>query len=149
MKLSRRVSTCSLVVAAALSSGCAVDSQDEDGAAGSACEFNNDCKGVCVEQVCVDLNGPPDDPQSYKGSILVSNESEFTVPFLWIKPCGTSDWGNVLGDGVIAPGGTLSWPEVHMGCYDYRAEIDEGGEDWEFLDRWLLPGKTEHLRLRP
>lgn len=165
MKLSRRIATLSLVAAAALWSGCTVESRDEDDddrgsvppdntEEGGACQSDNDCKGdrICQEQVCVDPSdgGPPPDGGEDTATLLVSNESETTVLFFQARGCGATEWsGDLLGSEIIPGGGSVTWSDVPIGCYDFRAEAGGDVGFWEFEDIVLTAGETQQIRLLP
>lgn len=78
-----------------------------------------------------------------EGSLVVSNDSSYTVSELYVSPVDSSSWGpNQLGDAAIAPGGVFTLSGIPAGDYDLLAEETAGG----YWDRWdvTIPAGGEY-----
>jgi hypothetical protein len=66
-----------------------------------------------------DSNGP-----SNQGSLRVANTAEHSVWYVFVRDCGTSDWGDdLLGADVISIGETQNFT-VGAGCKDVLLETE-------------------------
>jgi hypothetical protein len=75
-----------------------------------------------------DSNGP-----SAQASLRVANTADRSVWYVFVRDCGTTDWGDdLLGADVISIGETQTFA-LGAGCKDVRLETDldfEGSAQW-------------------
>jgi hypothetical protein len=100
--------------------------------------------GACEEgetSACSDCAPPATD-----ATLLVENDSSYTVYFVYLTPCSSPSWGSdLLGANVMSPGQSLEITQISEGCWDFRAE----GADiyWETFGNYLVAGEYYTLPL--
>jgi hypothetical protein len=141
---------------------CDEDSDDEDCEKEPVCgdgvcedgetDACNDCapkpvcgNGVCEDgetDACSDCAAPATD-----ATLLVENDSSYTIYFVYMTPCSSPSWGaDLLGsDNVILSGQAVEITNIAEGCWDFRAE----GSDiyWEALGNYFVGGEYYTLPL--
>lgn len=79
------------------------------------------------------------------GTIIVDNQSDETIFFLYIGSANSTGWGdNVMGDDVIKPGDKYSLP-VPSGCYDVQIANSSTIELENFYDQDVRPGESTKI----
>lgn len=61
-------------------------------------------------------------------TVVVLNQSSFTIHSLYISPTSSDEWGpDQLGEDIIPPGGTMTFTGIACGSYDVRLTEPSGG----------------------
>ncbi|MBL9021315.1 MAG: hypothetical protein JNL21_03915 [Myxococcales bacterium] len=104
---------------------------------------NGTCEAGETPQSCsADCAAPPTD-----ATILVANNSSYTICYLYAAPCSSSTWGpDQLGSSTLPSGYTIEFSEVPPGCYDFRAESCDSMY-WESLGNYIAAGDYYTLTL--
>jgi hypothetical protein len=100
-----------------------------------------DC-AVCGDGICSPGETGTSCPQDCDANLTVRNSSTFTIDFLHVFPCGSSDMGpDQLGANVIPPNGTFTVHEIPVGCWNFRAD-GTSGSLWTRTGTELTAGET-------
>ena len=76
------------------------------------------------------------------GTIILDNQSDETIFFLYISPANSMNWGDdVMGDDVINPGDAY-YLTVPSGYYDVQIANFFNIELDSIYDQLVLPGET-------
>lgn len=73
--------------------------------------------------------------------VEVVNDSSFTVVAVYVAQCSDAEWGPNQIDASLLPGDSIVIGGLADGCYDVRAEDDQGGF-WEDFDIELANDDT-------
>ncbi len=85
-------------------------------------------------------------------SVVMNNQSSFTIYSMYLSPTASDDWGpDQLGEDVVEPGATLTLSGISCGTYDVRLtnpagetctisgyDICSGSETWTLTTSNLM-----------
>jgi len=100
-----------------------------------------DC-AVCGDSICSSTESATSCAQDCLATLVVSNQSSFTISGLYMYACGTSNLGsNQLAGRVIPPTNTFTITHVAPGCWNFHAEATSG-VFWDRFNTVLEGAKT-------
>lgn len=117
----------------------------ETGESASTCP--QDCS-VCGDGVCTGGETGTTCPADCDAKLKVTNESTYTIFYLYAAQCGASTWSSdQLGSHTIIPNAAFTLTGVPPGCWYFKAEASNGTPTWTSAALTLTAGETFNWNL--
>ena len=107
----------------------------ETGETASSCPA--DCK-VCGNNVC-EAGEETSCPNDCPASLVVQNNSSYTVYNLYAQPCGGGWTGDQTGASYINPGASFTLTGIPPGCWSFRATTYNDALSWTSSPTTMAP----------
>jgi hypothetical protein len=93
-------------------------------------------------------NGGGGGSGSTKGTLRMTNSSEHSAFYIYVKSCSTSDWGpDRLGSGILSVGESATLA-LNPGCYDVKAKTSNSiGKSVQFGDVQIASSQTKQVTI--
>lgn len=102
-----------------------------------------DCKEpdpgpVCNNNVC-EAGEETSCPNDCPATLVLQNNSSYTVYNLYASPCGAGWTGDLTGASYLAPGQSFTLTGIPPGCWSFRATTYNDGLSWTSPPTTMAP----------